>query len=97
MCSNQCKQLNLKLFYFVQIIGNSVVIAQATGKVIAQAVVSAIYACCECNYSQIVQDSMWLHINQNIILKVATVSNQYSGTSLFECCAMQNKQTSHAS
>ena len=48
----------IEIIFFVQIIRNSVVIAQATGKVIAQAVASAIYACCECNYSQIVQDSM---------------------------------------
>ena len=30
------------------------IIARATGKVIARAIASAIYACCECNYSQIV-------------------------------------------
>ena len=33
-------------------------IARVTGKVIAGAIVSAIYACCECNYSQIVREFM---------------------------------------
>ena len=28
------------------------IIARATGKVIARAIASAIYDCCECNYSQ---------------------------------------------
>jgi len=38
------------------------IIARATGKVIAQAIASAIYACCECNHSQIALESMWLPI-----------------------------------
>ena len=34
------------------------IIARATGKVVARAIASAIYACCECNYFQIVRESM---------------------------------------
>ena len=34
------------------------IIARATDKVIALAIARAIYACCECNYSQIVRESM---------------------------------------
>ena len=34
------------------------IVARVTGKVIAQAIVSAIYACCDCNYSQIVREFM---------------------------------------
>jgi len=32
------------------------IIARATGKVIARAIASAIYACCVCNYSQMAQE-----------------------------------------
>ena len=39
------------------------IIARATGKVITWAIASAIYACCECNYSQIAREYMWLNTN----------------------------------
>ena len=56
--------------------------ARTMGKVIAWAIVSAIYTCCDCNF-QIVWESMWFHINH--ILQV------------FEHCTEQNKRVSHAS
>ena len=34
------------------------IIARATGKVIARAIASAIYDCCECNYSQMAREYM---------------------------------------
>ena len=58
-------------------------IAQATGKVIARAIGSAIYACCDCNYSQIVWDSMWLHITSRMLLcQTDTVESHYLNTAL---------------
>jgi len=49
------------------------IIARATGKVIARAIASAIYACCECNYSQIVREFMWLHANHILPASIARV------------------------